>query len=54
VRFTDIKITGYISKKRDVISNNLQELFPGASRVPSFETFLVRFTKKHFPSEVGA
>ncbi len=40
-------------KKRDVTSNNLKNLFPGASRVRSSETFLVRLTKKHFPSEVG-
>jgi hypothetical protein len=53
VRLTDIKITGYVSKKRDVTSNNLKNLFPGASRVMSSETFSARLTKKHFPSEVG-
>jgi hypothetical protein len=40
-------------KKWNVTSNNLKNRFPGATRVSSFETFLVRLTKKHFLSEVG-
>ena len=54
MRLTDIKITGYVSQKKGyVTSNNLKKLFPGALRVMSSETFLVRLMKKHFPSEVG-
>jgi hypothetical protein len=53
VRLTDIKITGYISQKRDVTTNNLNNSSPGALRVTSSETFSVRETKKHFPGEVG-